>query len=78
MNLGKHKEERTNGFQELQDDQDDVISGLGFVIFLQSFVKGTYGKHKEERRNGFQELQEDQEDALPSLGFVIFLQSFVK
>ncbi len=59
MNLGKHKEKRRNGFQELQEDQDDVISSLGFVIFLQSFVKGTYGKHKEERRNGFQELQED-------------------
>ncbi len=51
---------------------------LGFVIFIQTFVKGTDENHKEEKINGFQELQEDEENALPSLGFVIFLQNFVK
>ncbi len=68
---------KQNGFQELQEDQEDALPSIGFEIFLRRFVKVT-DENYEERRYGFQELEEDQEDSVPSLGFVIFLQNFVK
>ncbi len=55
----KAERERTNCLQELQEDQEDVLPSLVFVILPQCFVKGSNGKHKEERTNGLQELQED-------------------
>ncbi len=63
---GNHREEKRNGFQQLQEDPEDASRSLGFVIFLQIFVKGNDGYHIEEKINSFQELPEDQEDAFPS------------
>ncbi len=51
----------------------NALPSLGFVIFLQNFVKGTDWNYKEKSRNDF---QEDQEDALPNLGFFDISSTF--